>query len=151
MDNEHCPECGRRWVHIRDGVYGCLWMAGHHNRQIIYRIGQEPPKSDVLLHVDVSEKRRRAKNNLKPKQKRRLMMEIAARVGHWYCTYCGKQLTPITNINIPVAHNSNSPTLDHIVPLSRGGSSELHNLCLSCKSCNNDKGDSILGGENARV
>lgn len=31
-------------------------------------------------------------------------------------------------------------TIDHKVPLSKGGSSELPNLTLSCVTCNLDKG-----------
>lgn len=34
--------------------------------------------------------------------------------------------------------------VDHIIPLSRGGSSELHNLCVACASCNASKRDKLL-------
>jgi len=108
---DRCPECDRKWVHIRDGIYGCLYMAGHHERQIIYRIGQEPPKADVLLHVNVPPTRYKdgkskgAKNNLKPKQKRRLMVLLAERDGGWFCWYCGNPLTEKSTIlSIGVTH-----------------------------------------------
>jgi hypothetical protein len=34
--------------------------------------------------------------------------------------------------------------IDHIVPVTRGGSNELENLCVACKPCNSSKGDRLL-------
>jgi len=123
-------------------------MAGHHERQIIYRIGQEPPKADVLLHVNVPPTRYKdgkskgAKNNLKPKQKRRLMVLLAERDGGWFCWYCGNPLTEIVEIDNSVDwRDPQRPTLDHVIAFSRGGSNELHNLRLACHICNNKKGN----------
>jgi 5-methylcytosine-specific restriction endonuclease McrA len=46
------------------------------------------------------------------------------------CTYCG---------DIPdVLH------CDHVVPLSRGGSSHMENLTTACGPCNIDKGSKLL-------
>jgi 5-methylcytosine-specific restriction endonuclease McrA len=42
----------------------------------------------------------------------------------WKCTYCEITLTPGT------------VTVDHIVPVSRGGRHELENVTPACKSCN---------------
>ena len=44
------------------------------------------------------------------------------------CEYCQTQQLIVINMHI-----------DHIVPLSAGGKSELDNLCLSCISCNGAK------------
>jgi hypothetical protein len=41
-----------------------------------------------------------------------------------YCQWCRQPLTPDT------------ATADHLVPLSRGGSNDWHNLCLACRPCN---------------
>jgi 5-methylcytosine-specific restriction protein A len=35
----------------------------------------------------------------------------------------------------------NEPTLDHRIPLSRGGADEKNNLVLCCDVCNNKKGN----------
>lgn len=50
-----------------------------------------------------------------------------------YCAICGKPLTP------------ESYTVDHIVPLSRGGTNEMSNFRCVCKRCNEWKGDSLDG------
>ena len=34
-------------------------------------------------------------------------------------------------------------TIDHVVPLSRGGTDEVSNLCFLCRSHNSKKGDSL--------
>lgn len=45
------------------------------------------------------------------------------------CIYC--------NINKP-------DTIDHLVPLSRGGSNDVSNLVAVCRSCNSKKGNKML-------
>lgn len=59
---------------------------------------------------------------------------VYQRDGH-RCVYCG-------------AHQNLS--LDHVVPLSRGGSNDLDNLATACRSCNSQKSnrtpDEWLGG-----
>jgi 5-methylcytosine-specific restriction endonuclease McrA len=63
------------------------------------------------------------------RSQRRALLE---RDGPW-CTYCGR----LFGTGLPFSR----PTLDHVVPRSRGGSSALVNLVLACKPCNRDKGD----------
>jgi 5-methylcytosine-specific restriction endonuclease McrA len=43
------------------------------------------------------------------------------------CHYCGERFAP------------QSLTMDHVVPLVRGGRSTKGNVVPSCKSCNSDK------------
>lgn len=45
------------------------------------------------------------------------------------CTYCG---------------NKRNPHVDHIVPVSRGGSNDFVNLTTSCGPCNQSKGPKLL-------
>lgn len=53
--------------------------------------------------------------------------EIMAR-DNWECQYCGSAAT----------------TIDHIVPISKGGPSTWKNLVAACWSCNNKKGSKPL-------
>src|SRR5262245_21767086 len=51
---------------------------------------------------------------------------------HQYtCQYCGKVFDP------------SELTLDHVIPKSRGGSSNWDNLVACCKRCNNRKGNAM--------
>jgi len=43
------------------------------------------------------------------------------------CHYCGKK------------YKSNELTMDHVIPLSRGGKSSKGNIVPCCKDCNNKK------------
>lgn len=47
---------------------------------------------------------------------------------YFSCAYCGRQLTRDTL------------TIDHIMPVSRGGPWWLENTCIACNQCNYHKG-----------
>lgn len=64
------------------------------------------------------------------KERDRLMLAIIERDGY-LCDECG---------------GTESLTIDHIMPLSKGGSDELDNLRLLCQSCNSTKGDRMPEG-----
>lgn len=49
------------------------------------------------------------------------------KISEGICYYCGKKLPP------------NELTMDHKIPLARGGKSEKINLVPACKECNNRK------------
>jgi hypothetical protein len=50
----------------------------------------------------------------------------------WTCTYCGSGLSFDSGVV--------RPTLDHIIPISRGGLNNLHNLVPACHACGYAKG-----------
>jgi 5-methylcytosine-specific restriction endonuclease McrA len=55
------------------------------------------------------------------------------------CYYCGRQMN-----GRPGDHrNPAGATLDHLTPLSRGGTDDETNLVASCWRCNQQKGDQI--------
>lgn len=54
---------------------------------------------------------------------------------HGRCFYCNKPMKVVGGFNAP-----DQVTLDHILPLSRGGRHELNNIVLCCRHCNTSKG-----------
>ncbi|MCX4360786.1 HNH endonuclease [Mucispirillum schaedleri] len=49
------------------------------------------------------------------------------KISHGECYYCGKNFNP------------KDLTMDHVVPLIRGGKSTKNNIVPACKECNNVK------------
>jgi len=68
--------------------------------------------------------------------------EIFAR-DKWKCQHCGiatlKKYDPSTPARL-----AKSPTLDHVIPLSKGGSHTSSNTQLLCSKCNSAKGAKVL-------
>lgn len=62
------------------------------------------------------------------------------------CQLCGKELD--RDVAFP---DWGSATLDHIIPLSRGGMHEMANVQLACWRCNWQKRDRILDPKEASV
>lgn len=54
---------------------------------------------------------------------------------HWTCAYCGRSVSRAPACEALLA------TVDHILPVSRGGRSSWTNLVSACKGCNNRKAD----------
>ena len=50
----------------------------------------------------------------------------------WRCHYCDKKTVRV--------RGKLQATVDHIVPVSDGGSDDLENLVTACRSCNSKKG-----------
>lgn len=61
------------------------------------------------------------------KQKKQILIEKYGCLCYW----CSKELP------------ENELTLDHLNPISKGGSHSLENLRLACKYCNNKRGNSF--------
>jgi 5-methylcytosine-specific restriction endonuclease McrA len=76
-----------------------------------------------------STKARRAAFNKRTERKRSLRNELVARYGRacWLC-------------NRPIAHGD-TLSIDHVRPLSKGGSSKIKNLRLAHERCNRKRGD----------
>ena len=69
-----------------------------------------------------------------PPRNSELRRLVEARAGRC-CEYCRSQLRYATQ---PFS-------LEHIVPLARGGSSDAGNLALACQGCNNHKFTKVTG------
>lgn len=71
----------------------------------------------------------KTKRNYRHSKKRRdIVFSLAERDG-WTCTYCGALMTLDTS------------TIEHVVPLTRGGMDAINNMVLACKQCNADAGN----------
>ncbi|PLY02032.1 MAG: HNH endonuclease [Desulfuromonas sp.] len=78
---------------------------------------------DFFVSVDEQQIRREREKARKLRKERWWQNKIAAGV----CHYCGKNVPP------------KELTLDHIVPVARGGLSSKNNCVPACKECNNKK------------
>lgn len=58
---------------------------------------------------------------------------------HYTCQYCAKKLS------------EKKLTVDHVVPLSKGGTHEWTNVVAACESCNNKKGAKSLEQANLKL
>ena len=67
----------------------------------------------------------------KPKKSVRVSRKNIYLRDNYTCQYCGTRITEAT------------ATLDHVIPLSKGGKSNWTNLSTACKPCNYRKSDSI--------
>lgn len=56
-------------------------------------------------------------------------MQLLLKSYNYQCTYCGIKISR----QVP-------PTIDHKIPISRGGSNDISNLTIACKICNCRKG-----------
>lgn len=55
------------------------------------------------------------------------------------CAYCGVEL------------EYSASTVDHVIPTAKGGKHKWDNIAISCKSCNNKKGDKYLEDTDLRL
>lgn len=56
----------------------------------------------------------------------------------WRCQHCGVKCRPDWSHN-----HDRYPTLDHIIPMSKGGGHVYHNVQCLCRKCNTEKGISV--------
>lgn len=72
----------------------------------------------------------RSKGAQRARQSRTTKKRLAAKHG-WECFYCGCGLSVETG------------TVDHVIPLSRGGTNRIDNKVLACLPCNSAKADAL--------
>lgn len=61
-------------------------------------------------------------------------------ISDWSCYICGEN----TPKELRGTTNPRAPELDHITPLSKGGSHTLDNVACCCRQCNNIKSDELV-------
>ena len=90
---------------------------------------KEREKERLLL---TKTERQQVKRRRKQQQKmeRLLLKHQLLHEQRWRCYICGCGL-----------NSRQRPTIEHVVPKSRGGSNEPRNLRIACQPCNVDKND----------
>lgn len=64
--------------------------------------------------------------------KRKLLEKLVKRDGERACAYCGKPL------------GWDNATIEHVIPVSRGGPDRIDNMVIACRVCNAYMGDAPL-------
>lgn len=80
-----------------------------------------------------SKRTKQAKQN--GKYDKGITLEKLYKRDHGICYLCGKQLNLNAPYNDPLA-----PTIEHVIPIIKGGTHTWDNVRLACRSCNNKKG-----------
>lgn len=94
---------------------------------------RHPEVQSMRVHVQNMRQRAKQMDDLFDWKRSELAAMYAEQEGK--CAYCG------ISIYWSVPHDVH---VDHIHPLSRGGTNELSNLCLSCQDCNFSKGNKTI-------
>jgi 5-methylcytosine-specific restriction endonuclease McrA len=68
----------------------------------------------------------------KPKARVRFNRKWVFLRDNYKCQYCSKELTP------------SKCTIDHVMPVSKGGRTTWHNVVTACTDCNNSKGNKMF-------
>jgi hypothetical protein len=129
------PECSQSFQPLRDIQKCCC---EHHGQILNSRRGRErglwlPTWDDAAR--DRYHRRRAQKAATATGRPPVIFADIAAR-DHWQCQLCGDPVDAA--VAWPAA---GSPSLDHIEPLSKGGTHELDNVQLAHLGCNIRKGN----------
>ena len=73
--------------------------------------------------------------------RRKYLNRLQKKYGSLFCYFCGKKDLKISTKNI-----KELATIDHKIPVSRGGSKhDMRNFLCVCNSCNQDKKNKTLG------
>ena len=96
----------------------------------IFADGMQPPS------LAVGSERRKHRN----RKTRQMVKALIQRDGN-RCFYCRIELaTPSTPFDSPLP----MPTIEHFLPIAKGGPDNLHNSVLACKPCNEEAGSRDL-------
>lgn len=111
-----------------------------NNRKLLREKGKEYRQTERGKETNYRKKlkRRSYKANVEFKPHKR--KEILKR-NNWTCQYCG------IKVHDKRSGNWNTPDkahIDHIIPISKGGNSELSNLQVLCRTCNLSKSDKVV-------
>jgi HNH endonuclease len=71
------------------------------------------------------------------RRRKQVLREHLAKYGKYICTYCNR-----SDLELYPTEKEKQVTIDHIVPISRGGSyTSKKNMAVCCHKCNGNKGN----------
>lgn len=101
-----------------------------HARNKIYMQGQRAQDLEKMRKLNYYYSHFSKKYNLYKEDAYKVTLEdIKKLYSATQCFYCSKELT------------EDEKTVDHKLPVSKGGTNEMNNLVISCQKCNSQKGD----------
>lgn len=118
LNGDYSYLCQIRWQKAQCLMYSGKAKVLKYSERLIQGVGRvfRAPAVMVLIKVVRSVYRNRVPFTKK---------NVLARDQHT-CVYCGRQ--------------PKSLTIDHVIPVSRGGKNDFDNCVACCKACNNQKG-----------
>lgn len=78
-------------------------------------------------------KKRRREGGLSSSQRRSMRARLLREKP--FCVWCGRDLRKCATDDWQ-SYPANLPTIEHLKPLSQGGTNEYENLALACSGCN---------------
>ena len=144
--NKRAPDGRRSWCKLCFKEYACSYNKTYYernhdtglerkrkyddeNREAINLRVKAIRKANPIPHRDQQHRRRAAKMGTCPETIVKEQWDRILLVYDSSCVYCG------TKSNL---------TMDHVVPLSLGGTHTIDNIVPACQSCNASKGDRLL-------
>lgn len=106
-------------------LFWILYNTKNQNQRALQRNSKLLGISEEQYILLISSRQRKKSARRISKKKR---LEVFER-DHWSCKVCGSR----SNL-----------TVDHILPVSKGGGKELSNLQVLCGTCNELKGDKVI-------
>lgn len=106
-------------------LFWILYNTKNQNQRALQRNSKLLGISEEQYILLISSRQRKKSARRISKKKR---LEVFER-DHWACNVCGSR----SNL-----------TVDHILPVSKGGGKELSNLQVLCGTCNELKGDKVI-------
>lgn len=130
--NYHCRQC----AHImranrldRAREQSRTWKKNHkaEDRELQRKWRQTPNGKRYDLHHHYLRRAQKKGGDVTTAQ----LLELSERQTH--CAYCKRKFTSRLR-----------PTIDHVIPVSKGGLHTISNLVLACKPCNCQKNNAII-------
>jgi len=132
-----CEKCGESSARCVRGKVAGIWVGNSSFRPKVWLcpVCAYPDPNDVLSRyrfwAQVNSSNIRARKYGVPDTLTTVEWKKRLVQSNGRCTYCGTKVDP------------SKVVLDHIVPLSKGGSSSASNVTPACSSCNSNKNDRL--------